>query len=478
MRCDQSRCRANYGGMTHEKIRWSCLLSLFAAGAWAGCGSDDPCDPAAQSGCESGLACEVVEGGEPACFAPVVIRGQVIDLASSTGVANAHIVALDINGAAASEVAVSSDTGEYELPIPSTRREDGTPVSVELTLRADAAAYQTFPSGLRQSLPIDTSNPEDTGDALVVSSALTDIGLLGLPEGSGQGQIFGQVEIPESQNGMLVVASSADGVGFAAVANRSGGYRIFNVPAGDYEVQAYARGVNYAPQQATLGAAGETEIDLALDDRATGTVSGSVQIVNPTDGSVTSVILVVESTFDDVLARGQTVPGLRAPEPGVAPDIMGNYTLEGVPAGRYVVLAAFENDNLVRDPDISIGGTSTLHIEVTPGETTTVEGFKVTGALEIFGPGAQGSEQVQGLPVFSWKDDSSEAEYQVQVFDSFGNITWETTIPGASGNDPMVEYAGPDLQSGMYYQFRVTSFSNTGTPIARTEDLKGVFLVP
>lgn len=463
--------------MTYTKIRWSYLLTFIAAGVGAGCGSDDPCDPVAQTGCESGLACEVVEGGEPACFAPVVIRGQVFDLATDTGVAGAHVVALDINGAAVSEVAVSSDTGDYELPVPSTRREDGTPVPVELTLRADAAAYQTFPSGVRQALPIDTTNPEDTGDALVVASALTDIGLLGLPESSGEGQIFGEVEAPENQNGMLVVATSADGVGFAAVANRSGGYRIFNVPAGDYEVQAYARGVNYAPQQATLAAAGETEVDLALSDSATGTVSGTVQIVNAFGGAATSVILVLESTFDEVLERGQTVPGLRAPEPGLAPDVTGGYTFDGVPAGRYVVLGAFENDNLVRDPDTSIGGTSTLHIEVTPGETTTVDGFKITGALEILSPGAQGPEQVQGLPTLSWNDDSSEDEYQVQVFDSFGNTVWETSIAGVSGGTPSVEYAGPALESGMYYQFRVTSKKDT-VPISRTEDLEGVFFLP
>jgi hypothetical protein len=36
----------------------------------------------------------------------------------------------------------------------------------------------------------------------------------------------------------------------------------------------------------------------------------------------------------------------------------------GVPDGKYVALAAFENDGLVRDPDTSIGGTQIVHLTV------------------------------------------------------------------------------------------------------------------
>jgi hypothetical protein len=76
-------------------------------------------------------------------------------------------------------------------------------------------------------------------------------------------------------------------------------------------------------------------------------VTGSVQIVNPGDGKGTSYILVVESTFDESLARGETPPGLRAPE-GTDLIESGTWMIEGVPAGSYKVLGAFENDQLVR----------------------------------------------------------------------------------------------------------------------------------
>jgi hypothetical protein len=455
-------------------------LGVALAGA-AGCGGggDETCDPVAGSGCDSGQVCETVQGGEPACFAPVLVRGQVFDLADDAAVAGAHIVALDVNGAAASGVAVSDAAGAYELVLPATRDADGAPVGVELTLRADANGYQTFPSGVRQALPIALAGAvEDEDGRWVVSSALTEIGLLGLPEGAGGAQIFGAVDVPDSAVGALVVATGGDGRGYTAVADRSGEYRIFNLPAGEYQVLAYARGLNYTPVDAAVAAGEEAEVDLAVADENTGTVSGTVQIVNAPGGATTSVILVVESTLDEILGRGQTVPGLRAPAPGTAPDVTGDYVLAGVPAGRYVVLAAFENDDLVRDPDLSIGGTSILHIEVQPGMTTTVDGFKVTEALAIFGPGASAAEAVTGAPTFSWADDSSEASYEIEVIDAFGTVIWEETIPGASGEDPSLAYGGPALQPGMYYQFRVTSLANDGVPRARTEDLAGVFFVP
>jgi hypothetical protein len=119
-----------------------------------------------------------------------------------------------------------------------------------------------------------------------------------------------------------------------------------------------------------------------------------------------------------------------------------------------------------------------LHIEVQPGMTTTVAGFKVTEALVIFGPGGGGAEAVTGAPTFSWKDDSSEDSYEIEVIDGFGTVIWEATMPGISGSDPVLEYGGPPLQPGLYYQFRVTSLSNAGESRARTEDLEGVFFVP
>jgi hypothetical protein len=79
-----------------------------------------------------------------------------------------------------------------------------------------------------------------------------------------------------------------------------------------------------------------------------------------------------------------------------------------------------------------------------------------------------------------WEDDSGEDHYEVVVYDAYGNLIWEKLdVPGVSGSKTVTQaYEGPALAPGMLYQFRATSIKNGGSPISRTEDLKGVFLFP
>ena len=251
------------------------------------------------------------------------------------------------------------------------------------------------------------------------------------------------------------------------------------MPAGDYTVQAYAVDHNYTAATATV-AASTVKVDLKLAADAASDVSGNVSIVNGGGASATSVVLFIESTYDKTTGRGVTVPGLRAPRTGV-PDVTGAFTMTGVPAGKYVIVAAFENDGLVRDPDLCISGTADVHIAVAAATPFTVpEVFKITGALAIMDPGAMAAQPITGTPTFSWADDSGEDQYVLDVFDAYGQNVWNTTMPGVSGGTPTMVYGGPALSTGMYYQFRVTSTAqkNGGTTqcaLSRTEDLKGVF---
>jgi hypothetical protein len=450
------------------------FLLLFVMG----CSSDssDACDPIAQTGCEEDLVCEEVVDGGPACFAPVVLRGNVFDRADDSAIEGATVVALDANRSPASTVAVTNASGDYEMQVARQRDVDGNPLGGDVTLRADAAGFQTFPGGIQQALPIDVSSPVEQDGVLVVQTPATDIGLIALPSGAGTNQIFGNVEVSNDSTGVLVVAETA-GEGFTAIADRDGVYRIFNLPDGDFSVLGYAQGVNYGAQAASVSGGEEVQVDLTISADGPGTVTGSVQIVNRGAGKETSYILVVESTFDKTLARGETPPGLRAPE-GTELVSSGSWTIEGVPAGKYKVLGAFENDQLVRDPDFCQGNTEIVRVEVTAGQTVEAPGFKITGSLDVIMPGAEGPEEVTGTPVFSWVDDSSEARYDIDVFDTFGEIIWSDSIPGESGSNPEVTYDGPALESGMFYQFRVTSFDGNDRPLSMTEDLKGVFFLP
>jgi hypothetical protein len=462
----------------NRMIKAAAVVLLLAGGCADN--SSNACNPVAQTGCEEGLVCEEVVGGETGCFAPVVLRGNVFELGSDTGIEGATVVALDANRSPASTVAITGPAGDYEIRVARQRDVDGNPRGGDVTLRADADGFQTFPGGIRQALPIDVSDPVDQDGLLVVQTTATDIGLIGLPAGSGTNVIFGNVEIANDSTGVLVVAETpgSSAQGFTAIADREGVYRIFNVPDGDFSVLGYAQGANYGAQSASVSGGEEMKVDLSLTSDAPGTVTGSVQIVNPGAGEGTSYILVVESTFDETLARGETPPGLRAPE-GTELVSSGSWVNEGVPVGKYKVLGAFENDRLVRDPDFGQGNTEIVRVEVTAGQSVEAPSFKVTGSLDVIMPGAEGPEEVTGTPVFSWVDDSSEARYHIDVFDTFGEIIWsDPNVPGSSGSDPKVTYGGPALESKMFYQFRVTSFDGNDRPLSRTEDLKGVFFLP
>jgi hypothetical protein len=149
-----------------------------------------------------------------------------------------------------------------------------------------------------------------------------------------------------------------------------------------------------------------------------------------------------------------------------------------------VLLAAFENDALVRDPDQSISGTQIVHLTVPDPEQgndlTISNGFKITEALTIIGPGGDGPEEITTeTPTLEWADDSSEDGYVVSIFDAFGNQVWSTELGPVSGSATItLTYAGPPLEIGMFYQFKATSFrerNNVRTAISTTEGLRGVF---
>jgi hypothetical protein len=478
-----------------KHLRWMGSVALAAA-ALFGCGDDDEggpppgvcsvadqtgceegqvcvdlgggevgcfCSFRAQTGCPEGQACEQVTNGEYGCFAPIFVRGQVIDAAAGSPVEGATIVARDANEVAVSGVTTSDENGQYELAVPVPRDEDGSPAGDTLyTLRADAAGYLTFPKAPRQAIPVDMTDA--SGDPLAVENAATELVLIPLPPGEG-GTIVGSIDA-ELPGGALVVAGGQTGI-----ADRDGNFTVFNVQPGSVEVKAYLGGTEISSETVSV-AAGEVTEGVTLESlgAASATVSGTIQIVNAPGGSETTVILVVEDTFVPNVARGEAPPGLRVA------NVSGTWSISGVPDGDYVALAAFENDELVRDPDTSIGGTEIVHLTVSGSDVGPLEGFKVTGALDVISPGADGAEAVSTTPTFVWEDDSSEDSYVLQVYDAFGDLIWEEEgawDPG--GSDPVQrEYAGPALEAGMYYQFRATSIKD-GVPISSTEDLKGVF---
>lgn len=462
-----------------------CLFTSMSFLVLVGCGDDDggggggPCTPGTVVGCGVGLVCEEVPGGEPACFAPIEIRGRVFDALDDQGIAGATIVALGANDQARSATVESAIDGTYELPIAVARSADGAPIMDSVTLRVDADGYQTFPTAPRVALPIEISATTIAAadGADVVMTAATDVALLPLPgDTSALAEIRGEVQHDDA-GGVLVIAEQGGVAVSTAVTGNEGDFVLFNVPPGQTTLRGYRAGLVVTPEDVDVPPAGLVGVVLGASSDGTSSVSGSVNIVNAPGGSSTSVILVVASTFEPNAARGQAPAGLRAG------DISSAFLIEGVPPGRYVALAAFENDGLVRDPDTNIGGTELVYVDVPEGggQVSLPESFKVTGALSTISPGAETLEVVRGVPTFVWADDSSEDGYDLRVFDAFGELTYEALgLPRVTGSATVEHtYAGPALVSGMIYQFRVLSWRERGgrTPISTTEDLRGVFQV-
>lgn len=426
---------------------------------------------------------------------------MVRDSATSEPIAGAHVIALDRNSVAVSDVAVTDADGRYALEVPVLRDADGSPVDdTAFTLRASAADYQPFPFGIRNAIPILTSEavhedaiPEegqepdpDAPGRWVIEGTLTTVELIALPGDEPRVTLSGSVVthdgdadgVDDDGAGVLVVAHGGGDPAPSAVTDLSGHYTIFNVEPGAVTVRGYKAGLQLEPVEVSVASEPLVDIDLLLSETGTAAVSGSVNIVNAFGGAVTSVVLAVEATFQDTFGRGEVPAGLRTPL-----NVSGPFTIEGVPQGRYVVLAAFENDRLVRDPDTNIAGTQVVVIDVSAGQDLSIaESFKVTEALAVFSPGAEVPTAVTSAPDLVWADDSSEAYYTVQVFNALGEMVFEDPmVPAVSGSDRVTVSWQSALEPGMYYQFRALSWrapgGNNPAPISATEDLRGVFYV-
>lgn len=456
----------------------------------------DACDPDVDEGdgaCEDGLSCSPSASSpeDSVCGTPYLIRGKVFDALDESPIEGARVAAQDVTSAPVTDVVRTDADGNYELEVPVPRDENGDPVDgVKFTLNASAEDYQPFPAGTRPAIPVAVADavPEDGDDEdedpdnEVIENASTEIAMIPLPDDeAGGGTIQGTV-IADDPGGTLVIAEGFSGPARWAVADLSGDYVLFNVPEGNGNVAGYRSDLQLVPVAVDVAGEDLTGIDLEDTGEGLASVSGSVNIVNAPGGSQTSVVLVPSSAFNETLERGPVPFGLRAPDPGLDPNIDGAWTIDGVPNGTYKVLAAFENDNLVRDPDEGIAGTQIVEITVDSGGSIDVgESFKVTEDLAVFSPGAEEPEVVTDTPTFIFADDSSEDFYHVVVFDALGELIWEDdAVPGVSGSETVeVPYGGDALTPGMYYQFRATSRRDkmgNVTSISRTEDLRGVFV--
>jgi hypothetical protein len=473
------------------------------------------CDPVAQTGCKSPQVCANVSGTSPACVDAVVVSGVVYDLSktpASGGISGAQLVALDANEAPTGSVASSDPTGAYALQVPADRDASGAPVaSAKVTLHAAARGWQDFPGGTRVAVPVPLSTAVHQNGQWVVNGALTQVALAKLSDTTLTASLHGTVAVPPSHAGVLVVAdrtvSAIDPTGATvsltqgstAIADASGHYEVLNLAPATYTVRAFSQGSSFEHKDQILVDGQDAQVDLARLGDATAKVTGGVQAVGSASGA-TSIILAVRSTFDDPfgtglsLGRAAAVPGLRA----ALASVSDNATISGVPDGDYVVLAAFENDGLVRQVS-GQGGTAPVFLTVA-GADASFASPKIVSAVTLLGPGADPTATTPpavAAPLdFTWSyGNASATKFDIRLYDAYGDLVWSVPSPlldatgafnaAAAFNGPCngasgctFAYNGPALTPGMTYQARITGWgtnSSKWVPESRTEDLLGIF---
>jgi hypothetical protein len=461
------------------------ILSLAAAACDGPSASPPPpCDVAHQTGCGAGQYCEV-QGSSSACFAPVILRGTVVDptlAVSAAAVAGARVVALDPSRVPVSSVATTSALGVYELAVHFARDASGRPTSPPVTLRADAQSYQTFPGGVRPALPIDPATASTfVGGRWVIDGPVTSLTAIELfrLEGAGTGRIAGTVTRVTGVAAPLIVAepqgvTTVDSA--AAVAGADGAYVLFNLAPGvPYVVRPYARGVNWAASPPTVPGA-PAIVNFAAPSVTSAGVTGGL-IFRTGAGHATDVELVIESTYNGTLDRGEVPPGL------AGRSAANDYAFSGVPDGHYRVLAAYGADGDVRD-QAYVGNATPPTVTVAGGASASASAsFATTPAIHLLsiGGNAVGVEPIVAVstaaPTFVWTNENAtnSGTFRVNVFDSFGKTLWGP-IDVAGDTSMSITYAGVALTPGRPCQLRITAIKTSDSSIqSQTEDLLGVF---
>src|SRR5258706_8615357 len=103
--------------MSTTKCLAVCGLTTFVLAAIACSNSDKPCDPNDTKSCKDGKVCEQLTTGTTGCFAPLDVKGQVIDGQTKSPIAGARVLARDQNNVAVSPIATTASDGTYSLQV-------------------------------------------------------------------------------------------------------------------------------------------------------------------------------------------------------------------------------------------------------------------------------------------------------------------------------------------------------------------------
>jgi 5-hydroxyisourate hydrolase-like protein (transthyretin family) len=393
--------------------------------------------------------------------------------APQEGIADARVILLDAESAPVKTYDTNADgvvnqsgllTGDYQLKI-------------------SAQGYNSSPAPRVPPLPVKINLAQTT---------MVTIELFPIDPLLVVGAISGKVSSGgNTVSGALIIAKVA-GDSYTTISATDGSYILNNVAEGSADITAYFKGLNFPVLSAVAVTFDTTTTgqDLVASAAANGTISGNVQFVAGGTAQTTDITLIDRETRE-------IIPGMR-----VYTNANDHYTMSGLPDGTFEIIASMLNDGNVIDPDESVTQGDPLVDVVSGVVTPTTRDFKVTGAVELDTPSTPVNNEVPVLtatPAFTWHSASSYSSannFAIEVVNESGATVWG----GFGGSDPVagipteivpggtytIDYAGPALQSGRYYQLRIYAMKDVTVSadypqgyklISVTENLDGVFKV-
>ena len=354
------------------------------------------------------------------------LLGNVTDAASGVALANVQVIVFDAS--------TNSPTGNNALTDASGN------YTIELNpgnyfVKASKQGYEKSPPSTVTPISFSiTAGIQTTKDIEMFESSITNGGWI-----TGTVNVGGTA-VP----GALVVADDGAGNGYSSVSGSDGKYSIFNVPAGDYSVNAWIRGFNSTEVTATVSAGTETmSTNITSAQDATGTVGGQITFL--ATGNIEVDVALTHP------ATGETIPGLSTT------TVSSAYVLSNVPDGTYLARASYDNDGIVMDPDWIIKNGEPF---VTVDGGAIDRPFSVTNSVVVVSPSNDANSVVPAsvistTPTFEWTAYSSTSDYVIEVTDGNGNLIWGGI--DNSGVDPVKNVIIPSSQLSVVFNFDGTA---------------------
>jgi hypothetical protein len=332
------------------------------------------------------------------------ISGKVTDLSSGSALSEATVIAFDAGDNSPVSTTTTDASGNYSFDL----------APGNYFLKFYRQGYLSVPGIGSEAVPFEViAGQTATQSAEMSASSLTNLGF-----------ITGKVSVgANGKSGVLVIAQSGS-TAISAITDDKGNFKIFNVPAGSYEVKGYIADFSCAPIAAQVVANTETSaVNVSLTQGASGNVNGTFKVISQT------TIATPPATMDISLVHPftrETIPGLSLK---LTYSSSLNYSFSNVPDGSYIVRASYANDYIVIDPDyvqkfgdykVTInGGVSTptaIDIVATSAAILTQPTNEMTTTTPV---------ESNATPTFQWASYPSTSDYVIEVTDaSTGSVIW------------------------------------------------------